>query len=515
MKTRYLTFFAALLLGVSVVRAQTSADVLRFSQYNYGFGTARSAAMGGAFASLGADMSAAALNPAGFGMYLGSEFAVSPSLTIHSVKSSFSGDNFSSSVSDDRTVFALNTVGAAMNVYRGTGALTGVTAAVTYTKLADFNSRAGTYGRSSWSMADIFVDRLNGYSPAIPPSALEAPSDDVYRAFRNYPTGLWNSIMAYQSYLLDYNGSQYTLEGLLSPGAVSRPDLRHSARGSIGEYGFSGGFNFSNLIYFGLSLGVQDIYYRDRTDFSETYTDNSGSLTSFNLGQQLRMTASAVNVKFGLIAMPVEGLRIGAAFHTPTYINVSEEYSADMVTHIAGEQPGGSDTPYLLNDYKMRTPMRLILGASYQFGATGILSVDYERVWYDKMKMKSSEDRLLEGDIDREVSDRYKAADNFRIGAEAVIYPQFYLRAGYAFYGSMFKHKETSDQGMTQNISGGIGYRTGFFFADLAYIYMRSDYQPYRFYDFTSPIDGAHIATGDVNTRSTRHNITLTMGVRF
>lgn len=514
MKRYALAIMCAAFLSLPTTQAQTSADILRFSNYNQGYGTARSAAMGGAFTSLGADLSAASLNPAGFGLYRGSEASVTLSLPINTLESTYSVGQKNSVISRSKTSFDLNSAGVALNLFNGSGALTSATAAITYNKLADFNGRANISGISQWSMGDIFVDQLNAFNPPIPPANLDAPEKDIYKAFNTYPTGIWNAIMGYQSYLINYDNNQYTLAGLLSPGAVSMPYMRQFTSGNIAEYGLSGGINLMNKLYFGLSVGIQDLYYKDRTEYTETYRDNQGSLSSFDLNQRLHMTASAVNVKFGMIAVPADGLRIGLAFHTPTYISVHEEYTANMFTHIVNEASGFSDTPLLVNDYDMRTPMRFLSGISYQFGPYGLLSFDYERVWYNKMKMSSDYDHLLETDIDQEVGQLYKAADNFRVGGELVVLPSVFLRAGYAYYGSAFKHAE-SDQGVTQNISGGIGFRGSAFSVDLTYIYMKSKLPPYRLYDYTSPIDGAQIVSGDVHTTSTRSNITLTLAMRF
>ena len=49
---------------------------LSFTSHNYG--TARSMAMGNAFTALGADMVSASLNPAGIGMYVGSDVSITP-----------------------------------------------------------------------------------------------------------------------------------------------------------------------------------------------------------------------------------------------------------------------------------------------------------------------------------------------------------------------------------------------------------------------------------------------------
>ena len=53
-------------------------DMFTLSQVNFGFGTARSMSMAGAFTSLGADMASMGINPAGLGMYRSNDFSFSP-----------------------------------------------------------------------------------------------------------------------------------------------------------------------------------------------------------------------------------------------------------------------------------------------------------------------------------------------------------------------------------------------------------------------------------------------------
>ena len=48
--------------------AMTTGDFFSLSQTQFNFGTARSMAMGGAFASLGGDLASMSINPAGLGM---------------------------------------------------------------------------------------------------------------------------------------------------------------------------------------------------------------------------------------------------------------------------------------------------------------------------------------------------------------------------------------------------------------------------------------------------------------
>ena len=56
---------------------QNESDALRYST-NSLVGTARSLALGGAYSAVGADLSAATLNPAGLGLYRRSDFSITP-----------------------------------------------------------------------------------------------------------------------------------------------------------------------------------------------------------------------------------------------------------------------------------------------------------------------------------------------------------------------------------------------------------------------------------------------------
>ena len=66
----------------SAVQAQGSEELLSFSRQNFGISSARSAGMGGAFTSLGADAASMSINPAGIAMYRSGEVSISPGLRI-------------------------------------------------------------------------------------------------------------------------------------------------------------------------------------------------------------------------------------------------------------------------------------------------------------------------------------------------------------------------------------------------------------------------------------------------
>ena len=70
-----------LLLLSSIIYAQIPEDVLRHS-FNPQNGTARNMAIGGAMGSLGGDINAIFVNPAGLGNYKTGEFVFTPGFYI-------------------------------------------------------------------------------------------------------------------------------------------------------------------------------------------------------------------------------------------------------------------------------------------------------------------------------------------------------------------------------------------------------------------------------------------------
>ena len=81
---KQLPILFSILFGLQL-QAQEPVDALRYSLMGHG-GTARARAIGGAMTSLGGDISAAFINPAGLGLYKSGEFTFTPSLAFNNTK---------------------------------------------------------------------------------------------------------------------------------------------------------------------------------------------------------------------------------------------------------------------------------------------------------------------------------------------------------------------------------------------------------------------------------------------
>lgn len=506
--------------------AQTPGDVLRLSQYNYGFSTARSAAMGGAFTSLGADLSSMTLNPAGLGMYRSSEVSFSPSVTTNTIRSLYTldGSTMGQTGRASKTRFSVGSLGAAFNIYNGGGGLTSATLGVGYTKLTDFNTSSFAQNSgSSISILDFFAQQVTGFTPG----ELGASTDaDPHIAFRRIDPQYWGGILAYQTNMIDPlsdDPNETHFRPVLSDNTQVNPALRMSTTGSVGEYSISGGFNIQNIVYLGMTIGIQDIYYNNTNYYSEAALgDASERLSGLEYEQSHKMSGAGVNFKFGATVRPIDNLRIGLAIHTPTFISINEEYREVMRSFFNSPEVSKNrdyDSPFLLNDYDLQTPTRFLAGASYTWPGVGLITADYERVWYNGMKLSNfGNNRATEQKFNSEVKDLFRPANNFRVGIEATPMQQLYLRAGYAYYDNCMKINDAifsrqANIKSYQNYSGGIGGRFGHFFVDLAYIYTSYKYAPYDIFFLES--NQGIIDSGIIQPKQNRHTITLSLGARF
>ena len=76
------------LITCSAIYAQTPEDALRYSFYPQN-GSARNLAIGGAMGSLGGDITATFVNPAGLGFYKTNEFILTPGFLLNNNKINF------------------------------------------------------------------------------------------------------------------------------------------------------------------------------------------------------------------------------------------------------------------------------------------------------------------------------------------------------------------------------------------------------------------------------------------
>lgn len=483
--------------------AQSAIDAQQVSQSDFK-GTARFMSMGGAFTALGGDLSSLNQNPAGIGVYRSSEVGATLGLDFQSTKTSPSFSNFANTQS--QTKVYCNNFG-----YVGSTQLSGAMKTfnwgVTYNRAASFDRiYRGNVDRTSTSLSNYIASFTNGT-----PSA-DMDFGENYNPYFDSNVD-WMSILAYNSYLINGTGSNYT--GLYQNGTVADALYNVRETGGVNEYNISFGGNVENMIYWGLSVGITDLNYTRSILYSESLENanivnvagNSATTTGdagFNLNSRKYINGTGANVKFGLIFKPINEFRIGLAVHTPTWYSFNQGYDGQVdYSYFNPAIPDGDNNP-LTNgadpeyteiadfNWHYSSPWKLMLGVAGVIANQAIISADYQYEGFNNMRISTMTyngyDQGFESNdvLNDDIKTYFQGAHTLRLGLEYRVTPQFSLRAGYNWTGTNAK-PDASDGAVevftsgtdasysldknVQNISFGMGYRYKSWYIDAAYVY--------------------------------------------
>lgn len=508
------------------------SDMFTLSQVNFGFGTARSMAMAGAFTSLGGDLASMGINPAGLGMYRSNDISFSPMMGFQSAENSAMswGEN-------EYNRFAMGNLGLALNLYESSDTrLVSVTLGLGYNRVADFNYRYGFTSQSGASSAP-YRSIADAFSLMMGESGL-FPDQNGNLGYDWRDAYYWGGILAYNGYLLDVGedeyGSFWTSADRLGVNAGVGHTMNMESKGGIGEYDISFGMNFGSKLYLGFTWGIQSVKWTRQMYYGEDYIYNSTPVYSdgvalespaqwMDYNQAVVVRGVGMNAKFGAIYRPVEALRLGVALHTPTHYSLERSYQAYMATNF---NPAGDTTPSLddvgMNTWDFFSPTRLMFGASYAFGRFAVVSVDYERDWYNGMRVSNipAGFDLTKSDYRYEFKNNYKGSNTLRFGAEIKPLPSLALRAGYGIADGALREDEyyyynTPVTYRTTCYSAGVGFAIRAVTLDLAYQHLENLQTAYMLYYAMDDLGNFDTASPYYRTDFKRNYFTLSIGYKF
>ena len=512
----FLGIMAALVTGTSL-HAQNMWDAYRYSQ-QFNEGTARSVAMGNASVALGGDMGNISINPAASGVFRYHEFVITPSFTTANSSVNYLG----SATDEGKSRFSFSNFGyiATIETGRVDYGLVNWNLGVAFNKTNNYNSRTGAYGKtaeSSWLSS--LAQSTNG---------VFAPDMDMneYRDPFYNGSGSWTSILGWNTSLLDtlpdsdsyYKAATENLDGysIVPGGEVEQFYLKETV-GNTSEAVLNFGGNFANKLFFGVNLGIVSIWYKHNEIYSERAVNPSqfqSGFSSFRHNYNYTTSGTGINLKAGIIYLPVEGLRLGASISTPTWMYLHEEYEEAMESQFTDGYSQYIISPLGTYDYRINTPFRWNVGAAYTIGSVAAISVDYESANYSRMKMIDDNYTMAFYEDNEAIKREFKSSDIIRAGAEVRVVPSFAVRAGYQYYSSGYKY----DKANVQIGSIGVGYASeGGFFADLAYQQqIKKTEETFQLYDDIIDDDGAIITAAPVGqNRFGNWKLLLSVGIRF
>ncbi len=498
---------------------QVPEDALRAS-WNTPSGTARNQAIGGAAGSLGGDISANFVNPAGLGFYKTSELVLSPTFSFYNNQSNYRGTGESSNGS----AFVMGTSGlvfGSVDRYRPNRSSA---FSVAVNRSADFRNRISYSGQNDYSSFS------ESYAAEIASSGLS-----IEQAL-NSSSISFPARMALYTYLVD------TLTTAAAGTEVVGTPLRYayerdtafllnqtnniSTSGGVTEIAVSFAGNNKDKFYWGVSLGIPILNYERNSVLTETDAGNNADsyFHTAELREYYRTKGVGLNLKLGLILKPVNSLRLGLAMHTPTWYGLKETYDASMYTDLENyNSPSQVDVSAFTEGYMpqyrydLLSPWKFMVSGSWLFNAVedtrqqrGFITADLEYVTFGSSRFYNSEEETIDNNdyydaVNNTVKQVYKGALNARLGGE-IKFNTFMARAGFAWYGNPYDDSELD--GNRMYISGGIGYRNKGFFVDLAYVQrISSDVSfPYRLSDKANTF---------ANIDGTGGTVSATFGIKF
>ena len=493
-------FIILLTLSIAIpffVKAQDLADALRYSQFQVQ-GTARAGGMGNAFGALGGDFTSVSINPAGLGLYRSSEFVFSPVFSQMQVETNFRGNL----MTDSKYNFSFNNLSyvAAMTPQnRSETGLVGFNIGIGYNRLKDFNTNilGGAH-----NMNGSFLDHLAS----------------------NATAGRWSEFyeeLAVDADLIneDNNGIYYSDLEEDGYGQSLRKSI--ARQGAVNEYSVAAGLNFNHKLYLGMSVGIVDVHFRESSEHLEWDANNNiDYFNSMAFNSMLRTTGTGYNGKIGLIYKPVNAVRLGASLHTPTFYNLTDVFETSMASSMSYEDGNENykiNSPWSEYGYSLESPLRANLSGAFVIGKAGLVSVDYEYVDYGSATLRRGGDGYTFVDENSEIAEIFKPVGNIRIGGELLATNNISLRAGYEYYPSPYNSHAF---GATQpnadadkvTFSGGVGFKSGGFFFDVAYRYSYlKDFDML----YPAPGDSFYAQPEMAAFNNVKNKVMFTLGFRF
>jgi len=318
-------------------------------------------------------------------------------------------------------------------------------------------------------------------------------------------------------------------------------------KGNGGEFHFGGGVNINNKVMLGGTLGINSISYRrnmqhyeevNGTSYDDWYPKqyfehNIGfeGLDKFTFEEKLTSLGVGVNLKVGVIYKPINAIRIGAAFHSPVFYTMDEEFSTSARGNFFDVDVSGDGSRYLFNpsperstgkqygnfSYNLRTPLKGTGSLAFVFGSRGLISMDYEYIDYASMRFTSTssdfKDIQYMDEINRTIMTTFTQVHNLKFGVEFRPSELFTLRAGCGLYQNPYRKNFLNAENKHQTFSFGFGYRMNNMFIDVAYM-LRHEKFMYSLYNLDD-VDYLKITTESADVTNNNHQVAVTFGWRF
>jgi hypothetical protein len=278
----------------------------------------------------------------------------------------------------------------------------------------------------------------------------------------------------------------------------------------MGETAITFSADYMRKLYLGFSMGFPGLRYNEDWTHHEEVPDTSVGLREFTYTQQLSTRGLGFNFKGGLIYLPMDGVRLGLAFHSPSFLSMTDRWNNSISSvHSTGEQYDEAG-PFSSYTYRIRTPGRIIGSLGFIISSFLAIGAEAELVNYGGARLRKDWADFTSYNFNAEndaIDRNFQSVVNLRGGIEVKLTP-LYVRAGYAYYPTPYVDGLTTSSSARNIITGGLGLRFKHCFIDFALSHTTTSEDMYPYDPVLYP-DGPAV----INTNLTRG--TVTIGWRF
>ncbi len=484
MKTYFNRFFLLIFLGLTFNGwGQTEEDALRYAQQEIS-GTPRFTAMSGAFSSLGGDLSAVSLNPAGITTFTTNRITGTFSFFNKNNDSRYFNNPYSSTYSSfDDDVINLNQIGVVW-VYKSSQSSDWgkIAFSLNYNRQFDYGDKQYIKGinLNGDSATNYFVDNATGVQLIDIEIGDTETTDFVYQWLgENIGFNAQQAFLGYQAYII--NPVSYDDTNVLYFPNAEYTNLEHTNKintiGSKSNFDFSVGGTYKENLQLGFSLSLVNIDYTENNSIVETGYSSTSDLQSLKATNVLYTDGNGVQLKFGGIYKLPNNIRLSFAFHSPQWIRIEESLTQSVHTEF-----GNGDiidiAPNVVNTfapYRIITPSKYILGGSMVIAKKGLISIDYSYQDYSNLRFKeieSDSDMDYFDEVNNYMSNNFQGVSSVNIGGELKL-GEVSLRGGTFTSGSPYKNSD--DLYSKSGYSLGAGFDLGGIVIDGSYIHTSYD----------------------------------------
>jgi len=482
--------FVLLLLPILFANAQNELDALRFSDLNP-TGTARYVGAGGAFSTLGANFSAIADNPAGTALFRNSEISFTTNFLLANTSANYLNTNNNA----NRFRFNVNNLGLVFTNTFENRTIKSVNWSVGFNRQANFNRKTEyTAFNQNDSKVNDYLGQLNGFG--ISPSEL-----------------FFDEAIFFDAYLIDtVPGAPTTYGSFLENGMVEQ-NYSVIEKGGIDEYMVAAGLNISDRVYVGAQMSLPNLNYKQESILTETdVNDVVGDFEDFTYTENIDLSGGGFNAKVGVIARPLDYLKVGLSFKSPTSFSVTDGLSNDLkanYTTFGNFELQSFNGQQSIIEYQLRTPWRATGGISAIVKRRGFISLDYHYSDYSKTKYTIEDDAQLEQRLNNIIDTAYTASHHIKVGGEWAK-ENFRLRAGVQYKTSPINSNSRLtgyyDDKILASIGTGLIYESFYIDGALTYDISKKSANSFREVAFIS---------NSATTKSNDINLAITAGIKF